>query len=118
MQKKPKDIDDYISGFEGNVKAKLEEIRAIIRKAAPTATETISYSMPAFKMNKVLVYFAGYNHHIGFYPTPSAIEKFAKELTGYTTSKGAVQFPIDQTLPKQLIQDMVSFRIMEDEKKS
>ena len=118
MQKKPKDIDDYISGFEGDVKAKLEEIRAIIRKTAPTATETISYSMPAFKMHKVLVYFAGYNHHIGFYPTPSAIEKFAKELAGYTTSKGAVQFPINQALPKQLIQNMVLFRVKEDGGKS
>ena len=114
MQKKPKDIDDYISWFEGDVKKQLEEIRTIIHKAAPAATETISYSMPAFKMNKVLVYFAGYNHHIGFYPTPSAIVKFAKELSGYATSKGAVQFPIDQALPKQLIQDMVTFRIKED----
>ena len=114
MNKKPKDIDDYISWFEGDVKTKLEEIRTIIRKAAPAATETISYSMPAFKINKVLVYFAGYDHHIGFYPTPSAIEKFAKELAGYTTSKGAVQFPIDKALPKQLIKDMVSFRIKED----
>ena len=96
------------------MKTKLEEIRTIIRKAAPAASETISYSMPAFKINKVLVYFAGYNHHIGFYPTPSAIEKFAKELSGYTTSKGAVQFPIDKALPKQLIKDMVSFRIKED----
>lgn len=117
MQKKPKDIDDYISWFEGDVKAKLEEIRTIIRKAAPAASETISYSMPAFKINKVLVYFAGYNHHIGFYPTPSAISKFANELSGYTTSKGAVQFPIDQPLPKQLIQNIVLFRLNEDKGK-
>ncbi len=113
---KPADIDAYDAAFTGETRKKLEEIRAIINKAAPKATEVISYGMPAFKQHGVLVYYAGYKNHIGFYPTGSGIEAFKDELIGYKWSKGAVQFSLDQPLPKALITQMVEFRMEEDGK--
>jgi uncharacterized protein YdhG (YjbR/CyaY superfamily) len=92
----------------------LKEIRAIIKAAAPEAQELISYCMPAYTLNGMLVYFAGYKAHIGFYPTPSGIKKFLPKLNAFKCSKAAVQFPIDQPLPKDLIKDMVVFRIKEN----
>ena len=107
------DIDRYIAGFPENIQMKLDEIRAIIRKAAPDAEEVISYKMPAYKQNGILVYFAGYAKHIGFYPTSSPIKVFEKDLAKYTWSKGAVQFPLDKKLPAALITKMVKYRIAE-----
>lgn len=104
-------IDDYIAGYEGQVRGKLEEIRAIIRAAAPDAEEVISYQMPAYKQGGVLVYFAGYPRHVGFYPTGSGIEAFADRFAPYKWSKGAVQFPLDQPLPADLITEIVHFRL-------
>jgi uncharacterized protein YdhG (YjbR/CyaY superfamily) len=108
------EIDKYIAEFPNHVQEKLEEIRAIIRKAAPKTEEVISYKMPAYKQNSVLVYFSGYKSHVGFYPTPSAIEAFKEEIKKYKWSKGAVQFPLDEPLPKKLIEQMVKFRMKQD----
>jgi len=107
-------IDDYINQFSDDIKILLEAIRAAIKKATPKATEVISYGMPAFKLNKVLVYFAVGKNHIGFYPTPNPIIIFSKELETYKTSKGAIQFPLDKKIPIALISKITKFRVKED----
>lgn len=113
-----KDIDDYIKSFPDNVQSKLQSIRKIIIKTEPSVTETISYGMPTFKYNgKNLVHFAGYKTHIGFYPTPSGITNFEKELSVYKTSKGTAQFKINDEIPEKLIEKIVRFRIEEINKK-
>ncbi len=89
----PKNIDEYIAGFPNDVQLILEKIRETIKKAAPNAEETISYQMPAFRLSGYLVYFAAFKNHIGFFPMPSAIEKFKKELSVYEGAKGSVRFP-------------------------
>ncbi len=108
-----KNIDEYISSFPEDIQAILEKLRETIRETVPDAEETISYQMPAFKLGKVLVYFAAYKNHIGFYPTPSGIEAFKTELSGYETSKGAIRFPIDKPLPYDLVKKIVEFRAKE-----
>ena len=110
---KPETIDDYISGFPKDVQKKLREMQATIGKAAPKATEAIKYAMPTFVLYGNLVHFAGYQNHIGFYPAPSGIEVFKKELAAYKTSKGAIQFPLDKPLPLSLISKIVKFRVNE-----
>ena len=110
----PKNTDYYISQFPEKQQFALEQIRKTIKAAAPAAEEVISYQMPAYKQNGMLVYFAGYENHIGFYPTPSGIEAFKKELGVYKGAKGSVQFPIDQPLPLGLIKKIVQFRIKEN----
>ncbi len=107
-------IDEYIAAFPKDVQKTLQQLRITIQKAAPKAEEVISYQMPAFKQNGVLVYFAAYKNHIGFYPTASGIRVFKDEISGYKNSKGAVQFPIDKPLPIQLISKMVKFRVKEN----
>lgn len=110
-----KNIDEYIKTFPSSVQGKLQQIRNLVHKLAPTAVETISYGMPTFKLNgKNLVHFAGYKSHIGFYPTPSALTAFEKELSIYKTSKGTAQFKLDEDLPLKLIEQMVKFRINEN----
>ncbi len=90
----------------------LQEVRQIIRECAPDATETISYAIPTFDLNgKHLVHFAGYAHHVGFYPTPNGMEEFAEELAPYKAGKGSAQFPLDQPLPVDLIKRIVEFRV-------
>lgn len=111
---KIKSIDDYINQYPDEIKSKLETIRATIMKAAPKATEVISYGMPAFKQNKVLVYFAVNKNHIGFYPTANPIKVFSKELEAYKTSKGAIQFPLDEKIPLALVSKITKFRVKED----
>lgn len=111
-------IDLYIAQFPKEAQPRLEEIRTIIRKAAPKAEEVISYGMPAYKVHSVLVYFAGYKKHIGFYPTGDGIKAFEDQLGKYKWSKGAVQFPIDQKLPSKLITSMVKYRIKSDAEKA
>jgi len=113
-----KNIDEYIAAFPPQVQTMLEELRAAIKKAAPGAEESISYQMPAFKFHGILVYFAGYKNHIGFYPTGSGIENFRKEISGYESSKGTVRFPLDQPLPLKLITQMVEFRVHENQEKA
>lgn len=111
-------VDEYISSFAGRTKLLLEEMRAVIRQAAPAAEEVISYNMPAFKQHGVLVYFAGYDRHIGFYPTGSPVQVFKEELAAYKTSKGAIQFPLDKSIPEALVKKIVKFRIAEDTEKA
>ncbi len=110
----PANIDDYISQFPGDVQQMLMQMRTTIQLAAPQATEAISYGIPTFRLNGNLVHFAAYQHHIGFYPGPAAIEAFLDELTHYKCAKGTVQFPLHQPLPLSLIRDMVSFRAMQN----
>ncbi len=111
-------IDEYIACFPETTRRLLQEVRAIIKSAAPHAAEVISYNMPAFRQNGVLVYFAAAKAHIGFYPTSSPIVAFKKELEQYKTSKGAIQFPMDKPIPRALIKSIVKFRVKEDEEKA
>ena len=110
----PKNIDEYIAAFPMDVQEKLQRIRETIRKAAPDAGEKIGYGMPTFTLHGNLVHFAAYKRHIGFYPTPSGIEKFEKELSVYKSSKGAVQFPLDRPIPYDLVAKIVAFRVGEN----
>ena len=112
-------INEYISSFPEDVQNVLEKIRKTIKEAAPDATEAISYQMPTFKINgKNLVHFAGYKNHIGFYPIPSGIEAFKKELSTYKQGKGSVQFPLDRPIPYDLIKKIVIYRVDEELKKN
>ena len=105
-------IDEYISEFPSGTQGVLKQLRALITASAPDATETISYAIPTFDLNgRHLVHFAGYERHVGFYPTGSGIEAFKAELTPFKSAKGSVQFPIDQPLPTDLIRRMVEFRV-------
>lgn len=113
-KKKYIDIDQYHASQPADFREPLEKLRQAIRQAAPTATETISYGMPAFRVNKVLVYYACNKKHIGFYPTPNPIIHFKKELEDYVTSKGAIQFPVDKPLPLTLVMKIVKYRLEED----
>jgi uncharacterized protein YdhG (YjbR/CyaY superfamily) len=117
-QKAPKTIDEYIAGFPPEVQAILQKIRLTIKKAAPDAEETISYQMPTFTLHGNLVHFAAFKNHIGFYPVPTGIEKFKKELAAYEGGKGSVQFPLDQPIPYGLITKIVKFRVKENAAKA
>lgn len=110
----PTTIDEYIAGFPPEVQKILQKIRLTIRKVAPGAEETIGYQMPTFKLNGNLVHFAAFKNHIGFYPVPTGIEKFKKELAAYEQGKGSVQFPLDQPIPYDLISRIVKFRVKEN----
>lgn len=112
------EIDTYISSFPLITQKRLSEIRLLIKQAAPAAEEIISYQMPAYKLHGMLVYFAGYKNHIGFYPTASGIKQFELEIVAYKHSKGAVQFPINEPIPAELVTRIVAFRIKENELKS
>jgi len=114
---KPDNIDEYIAGFPLEVQELLEQVRHAIKNVAPRAEEVISYGMPAFKLNGILVWFAAYKNHIGFYPHSSGIEVFKRELSKYKTSKGAIQFSMDKPLPLELIAEIVKFRVIEDMEK-
>jgi uncharacterized protein YdhG (YjbR/CyaY superfamily) len=113
-QAAPQTIDDYIAGFPGDVQQILQQIRQTIRQAAPDAQEKISYQMPAFTLKGNLVYFGAFKNHIGFYPIPSGIEAFKKELSAYEQGKGSVQFPLDKPIPYDLISRIVKFRVQEN----
>ena len=104
-------IDDYIAGFPPETQQVLKELRALIKASAPDATEKISYRIPTFVLNGHLVYFAGFEKHIGFYPTGSGVEAFKEELKPYKGGKGSVQFPLGQPLPTDLIRRIVEFRV-------
>ena len=107
-------IDEYIGMFPEDVQRILNELRQTIRVAAPAAQETINYQIPTFTLNGNLVHFAAFENHIGFYPTPSGMEAFKKELSGYKGAKGSVQFPIHEPLPLPLIRRIVEFRVKEN----
>ncbi len=112
-----KDIDSYIAYQPKEIQSILKDLKAAIIEAAPQSEEVISYGMPAFKLYGMLVYFAGYKKHIGFYPTASGISAFKKELSIYKNAKGSVQFPLDKPLPLDLIKKIVKFRVKENSKK-
>jgi uncharacterized protein YdhG (YjbR/CyaY superfamily) len=106
-----KNIDSYVADFPTKVQSSLKKLRKLIKQIVPAATEDIKYGMPTFVLYGNLVHFAPYQHHIGFYPTPDIIAHFEKELSPYQTSKGAIQFPIDEPLPFELIEKMTLHRL-------
>ena len=116
-RKMPKDIDEYLERRSREDQRLLGQMRATIQKAAPEATEKISYGIPTFHLNGNLVHFAAFPNHIGFYPTSSGIAAFKKELGAYKWSKGAVQFPKDKPLPLVLVDKIVKFRVKESVEK-
>lgn len=109
-----KNINEYISSQSKEVQPLLKEMYQTIKAAAPKATEAIKYGMPTFVGNKNLVHFAAMKHHLGFYPTPSAVTHFTKELAKYDTSKGCIRLSFDAPLPTKLITKIVKFRVKED----
>jgi len=111
------DMDSYIAAFPVEIQKTLQKLRKTIQISAPDATEKMSYAMPTFYLNGNLVHFAAYKNHIGFYPAPSGIEAFKKDLAKYKTSKGAIQFLIEEKLPFDLIEKIVKFRVIENKEK-
>lgn len=118
MPKRYTSVDEYLAHQPEEIRELLEDLREIIKKAAPRATERISYNMPAYDLNGVLVYFAGYKGHVGLYPTASGIKAFQEEIAKFENSKGAVRFPLDRPLPKTLITRIVKFRLKENLEKA
>lgn len=110
----PTTIDEYIAQFPEDIQQILTQIRAVIKEAAPQATEKISYQMPTFYLKGNLVHFAAFKHHIGFYPAPTGIEEFKEELSAYKGAKGSVQFPLDKPIPFALISRIVKYRVAEN----
>lgn len=111
-------IDEYIALYPEDVQQILSKIRAVIHAAAPEATEKISYQMPTFYLNGNLIHFAAYPHHIGLYPTPNGVEAFEEALSKYPQGKGSVQFPLDQPIPYDLIDEIARFRAEQNRAKS
>jgi len=119
MDKQTRSVDEYVNNFPPDVRALLEKVRSTIKEKAPGAVESIAYSMPAYKLyGKPLVYFAGYDKHIGLYATPSGHSEFSSELSGYKQGKGSVQFPLDKPIPYDLIARIVEFRAKENKSKT
>ena len=114
----PNLIDTYIANSPKEIQDTLKKIRSTIKKSAPKAEETINYGIPTFTLDGNLVHFAGFKNHIGFYPTPSGIEKFKKELSAYEGAKGSVKFPLDKPIPYALISKIVKFRVKENLERS
>lgn len=110
---KPTTISEYIKSAPKEAQPKLREIYTCIKSTVPDAIESLKWGMPAFSYKRILVTFAGFKHHIGLYPTPSAVKKFEKNLTKYKTAKGSIQFPLEKPLPILLIKKIVRFRIKE-----
>jgi uncharacterized protein YdhG (YjbR/CyaY superfamily) len=113
MNPKPSSVEEYFSWFSPEIKAKLTQIRVLLKQTLPEAEEVISYHMPAFKTTEMLVYYAAAKSHLGFYPTNSGVTNFKEELAGYVNSKGAIQFPYGEDLPEQLIVAIAQFRAQE-----
>lgn len=119
MQSRVESVDEYINAFPEATRSLLKQLREIIKAKAPNASETIAYGMPAYKTNgKPLVYFAGYDKHIGFYATPTGHAAFAAELKKYKQGKGSVQFPLHEPIPFDLIAQIVEFRVHENQSKA
>jgi uncharacterized protein YdhG (YjbR/CyaY superfamily) len=110
---KPKNISEYINSFPKETRGKLRQMQKSIRSTAPKAKENLKWGMPAFSYKRILLTFAGFKHHIGFYPTPSAIKAFSKSLSKFKTAKGSIQFPLDKPLPLALIRKISAFRVKE-----
>ena len=110
---KPTTVTEYINAAPKESRQKLREMRKTIRAAAPGATEGLKWSMPGYSYGRILVTFAAFKHHIGFYPTPSAVKAFSKELAAYKTASGSIQFPLDKPLPLDLVRKITAFRVRE-----
>lgn len=110
---KPTSVSDYLDAAPKEARAKLREIRAILRTVAPNATETLKWGMPVFEEKRILFAFAAFRAHLNFMPTPAAMKPFAKELAKYTTGKGSIQFPYDRPLPRTLIKRIAAYRLKE-----
>jgi uncharacterized protein YdhG (YjbR/CyaY superfamily) len=110
---RPKDITEYIDAAPKEAQKKLREMRACIREAAPGAEESLKWGKPAFSYRRILVMFAAFKHHIGFYPTPSAVRAFARDLSEYVTGDNSIRFPLDKQLPLSLIRKITAFRVRE-----
>ncbi|MBM6398884.1 iron chaperone [Phycicoccus sonneratiae] len=105
-------VDEYLAEFDGDVRARLETMRELVRETAPDAVESMAYGMPAYKLDKKpLVYFAGFDKHVGFYATPNGHEAFAADFARYTQGKGSVRFPHTEPLPTDLVRRVVEFRV-------
>lgn len=113
-KKNPITVEEYIQEFPKEVQEILQKIRAIVKEEAPEAQEKISYGMPTFSYKGVLVHFAAYKNHIGFYPTPSGIAKFEEQLKPYRHAKGSVQFLLSKPIPYDLIRQMIKTRVKEN----
>ena len=112
----PKTIDEYIKGYPKNIQKLLNGIRHTIKKAAPEATEKISYQIPTFYLNGNLVHFAAFRDHISFFPTSAGVEAFKDELSEYKTAKGTIQFPLDKPIPLDLITSITEYRVSQVKK--
>ncbi len=110
---RPKTIDEYIQAAPREAQKKLREMRACIRAAAPEAKESLKWGMPAFSYRRILVTFAAFKNHIGFYPTSSAVTAFAKDLSKFSTARGSIQFPLEKPLPLSLVRRITAFRVKE-----
>jgi uncharacterized protein YdhG (YjbR/CyaY superfamily) len=108
---RPQSVTEYINAAPKDARKKLRELRACIRAAAPGATESLKWGMPAFSYHRILVTFAAHQRHIGFYPTPAAVQAFAKDLSSFSTARGSIQFPMDKPLPLSLIRKITAFRV-------
>jgi uncharacterized protein YdhG (YjbR/CyaY superfamily) len=113
VRTRPKSTTEYINASPRAARKKLREMRACIRASAPGATEGLKWGMPAFSYRRVLVTFAAFQNHIGFYPTPSAVKAFAKDLSKFVTGKGSIQFPLEKPLPLPLIRKITAYRVRE-----
>ncbi len=111
-------VPEYIASFPPRQRTLMKQLRSLIRKTAPQADEVISYGIAGYKYNGMLVYFAGYEHHVGFYAGKAPLEVFKKELAKFKTGKGSVQFPLDQDLPLPLLRKMIEFRVEQNESKA
>ena len=115
---KPKTIEEYIDAAPGDVQEKLWQLHETIKAAAPGATEALKWSMPAYSYQKILVTFAVFKKHIGFYPMPSAVKAFAKDLKDFKTAEGSIQFPLEKPIPLTLIKKIVKFRVKESKERT
>jgi len=117
MTAKPTTVTEYINAAPAGARGKLRDMRACLRAATPGATEGLKWGMPSYSYRRVLVTFAAHKTHIGFYPTPSAVKAFAKELTKFETAKGSIQFPLDKPIPLALVRKITAFRVRETTEK-
>jgi uncharacterized protein YdhG (YjbR/CyaY superfamily) len=113
VKAKPKTVSEYINAAPKEARKKLREMRACIRKAAPGSEESLKWGMPAFSVGRILVMYAAFKDHVSFFPTPSGVKAFSKELAGFKTSKGTIQFPLAKRLPLGLIRRITAFRVRE-----
>src|SRR5437667_12008916 len=110
---RPKTVAEYINAAPKDARVKLREMRTVIRASAPGAAEGLKYGLPAFSYKRILVVYGAHSQHIGFYPTPSAVSAFKKELTKFKTAKGSIQFPLEKPLPLSLVRKITAFRVRE-----